>query len=137
MLRRLPSLLIKSSEICKPGALRNGAPFTDLPEGFKRPQAVLLKQPGGDREMVEILELVLHHDEQAVPAAVELALEAGLPTKTHVLNVLHRLLDGKPPSPSTKSFCTSRVTLSITTTVETFMPRSHGTFPAGKGSRRG
>jgi hypothetical protein len=27
---------------------------------------------------------------------VELALEAGLPAKTHVLNVLHRLLDGKP-----------------------------------------
>jgi hypothetical protein len=46
--------------------------------------------------MVEILALVLHHDEQAVLAAVELALEAGAPTKTHVLNVLHRLLDGKP-----------------------------------------
>jgi hypothetical protein len=27
---------------------------------------------------------------------VELALEAGVPTKTHVLNLLHRLLDGKP-----------------------------------------
>jgi hypothetical protein len=32
---------------------------------------------------------VLHHDEQAVLAAVELALEAGVATKTHVLNVLH------------------------------------------------
>ena len=30
-------------------------------------------------------------------AAVELALETGVPSKTHVLNVLHRLLDGKPP----------------------------------------
>ena len=79
----------------KPGALRNGAPFEQLPTGFKRLQAALLKQPGGDREMVEILALVLHHDEQAVLAAVELALEAGAPTKTHVLNVLHRLLDGK------------------------------------------
>jgi hypothetical protein len=47
--------------------------------------------PGGDREMVEILPLVLHHDEQAVLCAVELALEAGVPTKTHVLNILHRL----------------------------------------------
>jgi hypothetical protein len=83
----------------KPGALRNGAPFTELPEGFKRLQAALLKQLGGDREMVEILALVLHHDEQAVLTAVELALEAGVPTKTHVLNVLHRLLDGKPPAP--------------------------------------
>jgi len=31
-----------------------------------------------------------------VLAAVELALDAGVPTKTHVLNVLHRLLDGTP-----------------------------------------
>lgn len=32
--------------------------------------------------------------------AVELALEAGVPTKTHVLNLLHRLTDGKaPPAP--------------------------------------
>ena len=80
----------------KPGALRNGAPFEHLPTGFKQLQTALLKQPGGDREMVEILALVLHHDEQAVLTAVELALEAGAPTKTHVLNVLHRLLDGKP-----------------------------------------
>ena len=28
--------------------------------------------------------------------AVELALEAGAPTKTHLLNLLHRLVDGKP-----------------------------------------
>ena len=84
----------------KPGALRNGAPFTELPLAFKRLQAALLRQVGGDREVVEILALVLHHDEQAVLAAVELALEAGVPTKTHVLNVLHRLLDGTPqPAP--------------------------------------
>jgi hypothetical protein len=50
--------------------------------------------------MVEILALVLHHDEQAVLCAVELALEAGVPTKTHVLNLLHRLTDGKPAAMS-------------------------------------
>ena len=27
--------------------------------------------------------------------AVELALEAGVPTKTHILNLLHRLIDRK------------------------------------------
>ena len=59
----------------------------------------MLKTPGGDREMVEILALVLQHDEQAVLAAVELALEAGAPTKTHILNLLHRLVDGKPMDP--------------------------------------
>jgi hypothetical protein len=36
----------------KPGALRNGAPFVELPEAFKRLQGDLLKRPGGDREMV-------------------------------------------------------------------------------------
>ena len=45
--------------------------------------------------MVDILALVLHHDEQAVLTAVELALAEGVATKTHVLNLLHRLIDGK------------------------------------------
>jgi hypothetical protein len=45
--------------------------------------------------MVEILALILHHDEEAVLCAVELALSDGAPTKTHVLNLLHRLIDGK------------------------------------------
>jgi transposase len=84
----------------KPGALRNGAPFLELPEGFRRLQHDLLKRPGGDREMVEILALVLQHDEQAVLCAVEMALSGGVPTKTHVLNLLHRLVDGKASSAS-------------------------------------
>jgi hypothetical protein len=83
----------------KPGALRNGAPFLELPEAFKRLQQHLLRRTGGDREMVEILALVLHHDEQAVLVAVELALEDGVPSKTHILNRLHRLIDGKPAAP--------------------------------------
>jgi hypothetical protein len=39
----------------------------------------MLRKPGGDREMVDILALVLQHDEQAVLAAVELALTEGVP----------------------------------------------------------
>jgi transposase len=83
----------------KPGALRNGAPFAELPEGFKCLQSALLKRPGGDREMVEILALVLHHDEQAVLTAVEMALDAGVPSKQHVLNLLGRLIELPPPAP--------------------------------------
>lgn len=79
----------------KPGALRNGAPFTELPPAFRQLQDIMLRRPGGDREMVDILALVLHHDEQAVLAAVEMALTEGVATKTHVLNLLHRLVDGK------------------------------------------
>lgn len=83
----------------KPGALRNGAPFAELPDGFKALQAVLLKRPGGDREMVDILALVLHHDEDAVLTAVEVALEAGAPSKQHVMNLLGRLVELPPPAP--------------------------------------
>jgi hypothetical protein len=79
----------------KPGALRNGAPFLELPSAFRQLQDHMLRKPGGDREMVDILALVLHHDEQAVLTAVEMALAASVPTKTHVLNLLHRLVDGK------------------------------------------
>jgi transposase len=81
----------------KPGALRNGAPFTEMPDAFRRLQDHMLRKEGGDREMVDILSLVLQHDEEAVLCAVELALEAGVPTKTHILNLLHRLLDPKRP----------------------------------------
>ncbi len=49
--------------------------------------------------MVDILALVLQHDEQAVLSAVELALEAGIASKTHILNLLHRLVDAKRPAP--------------------------------------
>ena len=79
----------------KPGALRNGAPFMELPTAFRQLQDYMLRKPGGDREMVDILALVLHHDEQTVLTAVELSLAEGVPTKTHVLNLLHRLVDGK------------------------------------------
>ncbi|MFL5194736.1 MAG: IS21 family transposase [Microvirga sp.] len=82
----------------KPGALRNGAPFADLPLAFRQLQDQMLRRPGGDREMADILALVLHHDEQAVLVAVEMALAEGVATKTHVLNLLHRLIDGKTSS---------------------------------------
>ncbi|EAM1725904.1 TPA: IS21 family transposase, partial [Escherichia coli] len=81
------------------GALRNGAPFAELPPAFKKLQSILLQRPGGDRDMVEILALVLHHDEGAVLSAVELALECGKPSKEHVLNLLGRLTEEPPPKP--------------------------------------
>jgi hypothetical protein len=36
----------------------------------------MLRKEGGDREMVDILSLILDHDESAVLRAVELALES-------------------------------------------------------------
>jgi hypothetical protein len=61
----------------KPGALRNGAPFMELPNAFRQLQGQMLRTPGGDREMVDILALVPQHDEQAVLTAVEMALAEG------------------------------------------------------------
>lgn len=84
----------------KPGALRNGAPFSELPESFRRLQALLLKRPGGDREMVDVLALVLLHDEQLVEQAVAEALKVEQPSKQHVLNCLSRIGDQPKPKPS-------------------------------------
>ena len=83
----------------KPGALRNGAPFLSLPKSFKKLQRRLLKRLGGDREMADILALVLHHDEQVVEQAVSLALSSGEVSKEHVINCLHRLLEVPLPAP--------------------------------------
>ena len=81
----------------KPGALRNGAPLAEMPPAFRALQQRMLKTPGGDREMVEILALVLQHDEQAVLIAVELALEGGHADQdAHPELGSHRLVDGKP-----------------------------------------
>jgi hypothetical protein len=83
----------------KPGALRNGAAFTELPSAFKRLQSILLKRLGADREMAEVLALVVHHDEQTVLCAVELALESDGVSKQHIVNVLARLLEPALPAP--------------------------------------
>lgn len=85
----------------KPGALRNGAPFQELPQSFKQLQANLLKRPGGDREMADILALVLLHDEVLVEQAIQASLESGAPSKQHVLNCLSRISDAPLPQPLT------------------------------------
>lgn len=83
----------------KPGALRNGIPFAELPDAFKTLQKILLKRAGGDREMVDVLALVLLHEEQEVVTAVELALETGAPSKQMVMNLLSRLTEEAPIPP--------------------------------------
>lgn len=83
----------------KPGALRNGAPFADLPDSFRQLQTRLLKRPGGDREMVDVLALVLHHDEGRVEQAVAMAIDQEGYSQQHVTNCLHRLLQPPLPAP--------------------------------------
>ena len=79
----------------KPVTLRNGAPFTPMPDIFHRLQDHMLRKDGGNRDMVDILWLVLRHNESTILRDVELALEAGVPSKRHILDLLYRLIDPK------------------------------------------
>ena len=86
----------------KPGALRNGAPFADMPEPLQRLRRALLRRPGGDKVMAQVLAIVPSAGLDAVLVAVELALETGPPGKVsveHVINVLARL--NAVPAPQT------------------------------------
>lgn len=75
----------------KPGALRNGAPFADMPEALQRLRRGLLKREGGDRVMARVLAVVPSHGLEAVLVAVELVLESGVLSVEHVENVLSRI----------------------------------------------
>lgn len=81
----------------KPGALRNGAPFADMPEAFLRLRGLLLKREGGDRVMAEVLAAVPRSGLEAVLVAVELVLESGNPSAEHIEDVLNRLKAAPPP----------------------------------------
>jgi hypothetical protein len=81
----------------KPGALRNGAPFAELPEPLQKLRRALLRREGGDRVMAQVLSAVPTFGLEAVLVAVELVLESGRPSAEHVLNVLARLHEGPPP----------------------------------------
>lgn len=81
----------------KPGALRNGAPFADMPEPFLRLRVLLLKREGGDRVMAKVLAAVPRHSLESVLVAVELVLESGNHSVEHIENVLHRLKSTLPP----------------------------------------
>ena len=81
----------------KPGALRNGAPFADLPEPLQRLRSLLLRCEGGDRVMARILAEVPKSGLEDVLVAVELVLESGVPSAEHIENMLNRLK--APPMP--------------------------------------
>ena len=93
----------------KPGALRNGAPFMDLPAPLNRLRQGLLRHEGGDRVMAQVLAAVPTAGLDAVGAglrgglgpgplvAVEWVMESGALSAEHVLNVLARLNTNPAP----------------------------------------
>jgi transposase len=86
----------------KPGALRNGAPFLDMPEPLLKLRAALMRDAGGDRVMAQVLAAVPLAGLAALLVAVELVLEAASPSgqvsSEHVLNVLARLTAHPAPA---------------------------------------
>jgi transposase len=85
----------------KPGALRNGTPFLDLPAALLKLRQSLLRHPGGDRVMAQVLAMVPQAGLDAVLVAVEVVMEGATPSGAisveHVRNVLARL--SSPPLP--------------------------------------
>jgi transposase len=86
----------------KPGALRNGAPFADMPAPLKLLKLGLMRHEGGDRVMAQVLAAVPTAGLDAVLVAVELVIESGVLSAEHVLNVLARL-NASPLPPSVET----------------------------------
>ena len=83
----------------KPGALRNGAPFADMPIPLAKLQAELRRRERqtGDRIMAKVLAAVPVYGLDAVLVAVEKVLASGVPSVEHILNVLARLKPSAMP----------------------------------------
>src|SRR3954468_506193 len=84
----------------KPGALRNGAPFKDwvLPAAMERVRRKLAGVDDGNRQMVDILTVVLTDGLPAVETACAEAIAHGVHSADVVLNILARQRDPGPPA---------------------------------------
>jgi hypothetical protein len=81
----------------KPGALRNGAPFGQMPEPLVRLQRLLLRREGGDRLMSQVLATVSKAGLETLLVAVDLVLESGMLSVEHIHNVIARLNQAPMP----------------------------------------
>lgn len=90
----------------KPRALRNGAPFAELPAPLLQLQTALRRKEHQqtDRIMAKVLSLVPTHGLEAALVAVELVLESGAPSAEHVTNVLARLKLKEEPQADTARY---------------------------------
>ena len=102
----------------KPGALRNGTPFMDLPPALLRLRQSLMRHAGGDRVMAQVLAVVPQAGLEAVLVAVEVLLEGATPSGgisvEHVRNVLARLSSPPMPQQAETSLHLSEVPLANT-----------------------
>ena len=109
----------------KPGALRNGAPFTDMPAPLQRLRQGLMRHDGGDKIMAQVLNCVLSHGLEAVLVAVELVIESGVLSTEHVLNVLARLNAAPVPESIESSLHLREVPLADTGRYDSLLEFNH------------
>lgn len=85
----------------KPGALRNGAPFVEMPEPLQKLQVALRQRERllGDRMMANVLSHVQTHGLNTVVIAVEQVLASGVTSIEHLQNILSRLNATTKPTP--------------------------------------
>ena len=111
----------------KPGALRNGAPFADMPEPLQQLRRALLRHAGGDRVMAQVLAIVPTAGLDAVLVAVELALETGPPSGRvsveHVVNVLSRLNAASLPDSAATTLQVAQPPLANTARYDSLRPQ--------------
>ena len=81
----------------KPGALRNGAPFTEMPSALLSLKRALNKRPGGDRAMADLLACVPRQGLDAVLVAVESLLASGGVSIEQVKHLVSTLAGGGQP----------------------------------------
>ncbi|WP_291522761.1 IS21 family transposase [Acidithiobacillus sp.] len=83
----------------KPGALRNGRPFQDLPRAITLLRQRLQSKPRGDREFVDVLLTAREYGIDNLETACAMALEQSIVNAAVVLNLMHRLANPLPPAP--------------------------------------
>ncbi len=81
----------------KPGALRHGAPFTQLPNALNQVRQHLLGQPGGDCAFVELLLTAREVGIEPLQVACEMAIADGMIQASLILNTLRRLSEPLRP----------------------------------------
>jgi transposase len=113
----------------KPGALRNGTPFLDLPPALLRLRQSLLRHPGGDRVMADVLAVVPQAGLESVLVAVELVLEGATPNGSisveHVRNVLGRLNAPQVPEQAETALQLTLVPKADTARYDRLRPTGH------------
>ena len=79
----------------RPGALRDGAPFKHwaMPKPLSMIWEHYRRQPGGDRDFIELLMLYQQHGQDAVEMACELAVEYGTMQLAAIIALLHDLTE--------------------------------------------